>query len=299
VYAKATSATSTTITDTKWVNSVNASGLPSGLTGTVRIIGGTGSGQTAPIASNTSTAITISGSWTTTPDTTSIFWIEASSWIYDYEAAPISVGTLDASAVAVGNVPVDNFPGQSVLIEVLTEDQNGNFAPEYLAPLRSIYVPGAQGTRKVTASTTITASDGTLQYDTSGGNITQALPAASSMPNQDLTFSKTTADASTLTITGAISGSVVLSVQYQSATFHSDGTNWALKSGTGARIFPASWTAQTSVTITHTLGTTAVLVQVFDAGGVVVQPESITVTSSSVVTLTFGASFTGSAVVIG
>jgi hypothetical protein len=232
VYAQATAASSTTITDSKWVNTVRTGGLTANAeTGNmVRIIGGTGAGQTAVIASNTTTAITINGSWATTPDTSSIFWIEAPQWTYDYDAAPITVATLDASPVDVGNIPVDNFLGKSVLIEVLTEDQNNNFAPEYLAPLRAIYVPGAQGTRTVTGSTTITASDGTINFDTSGGNITQALPNACSMPNQDITLIKSTSDANTVTITGAASGTVILSQPFQSATFHSDGTTctWTL-----------------------------------------------------------------------
>jgi hypothetical protein len=302
VYAKATAATSSTITDSKWVNSVNASGLTANAEkgNLVRIIAGTGAGQTATIASNTTTAITISGTWATTPDSTSIFWIEAPQWTYDYEAAPITVATLDASPVAAGNIPVDNFLGRSVLIEALTEDQNGGFAPEYLAPLRSIYVPGAQGTRNVTSSTTITPSDGTIQYDTSGGNITQALPAASLYPNQDLTFIKTTSDANTLTITGAASGTVVLTQQYQSVTFHSDGVSWtAVSNTTGTKKYTTSWTSQTSVTVTHNLGTTDVLVQVFDGSNVLVDPESVTATSTSVVTLTFGAAFTGRVVVLG
>ena len=63
--------------------------------------------------------------------------------------------------------------------------------------------------------------------------------------------------------------------------------------------YTASWSAQTSVTVTHNLGTSAVLVQVQDASGNVVQPQNIAITSANVVTLTFGASFTGSVVVIG
>jgi hypothetical protein len=63
--------------------------------------------------------------------------------------------------------------------------------------------------------------------------------------------------------------------------------------------YTASWTAQISVTVTHNLGTTAVLVQVFDGSGNAVIPENVKITSANVVTLTFGASFTGSAVVIG
>lgn len=78
-----------------------------------------------------------------------------------------------------------------------------------------------------------------------------------------------------------------------------DGT-WAAPAGTGStNKYSTSWTSQTSVTVTHSLGTTAVIVQVFDAGGVLVFPESLTITSSSVCTLTFGEAFTGSATVIG
>lgn len=73
-----------------------------------------------------------------------------------------------------------------------------------------------------------------------------------------------------------------------------------IPNGAGGTVkYTTSWTSQTSVTVTHNLGTTAVIVQVFDASGVLQQPESVTITSSNVVTLTFGASFTGSVVVIG
>jgi hypothetical protein len=73
-----------------------------------------------------------------------------------------------------------------------------------------------------------------------------------------------------------------------------------IPSGGGTTLkYTTSWTSQTSVTVTHNLGTTAVIVQVFDGSGVLQQPQAITVTSSNVVTLTFGASFSGSVVVIG
>ncbi len=70
--------------------------------------------------------------------------------------------------------------------------------------------------------------------------------------------------------------------------------------GTGALAkYTTSWSAQTSVTVTHGLGTKDVIVHVYDASDVRVEPESITTTSTSVVTLTFGAAFTGRVVVIG
>jgi hypothetical protein len=67
----ATAGTSTTLTDStkswttnRWANYV------------VRILHGTGIGQTRVIASNTATALTVQNAWTTTPDTTSVFAIQ-------------------------------------------------------------------------------------------------------------------------------------------------------------------------------------------------------------------------------
>ena len=67
----------------------------------------------------------------------------------------------------------------------------------------------------------------------------------------------------------------------------------------GVQKYTTSWTSQTSVTVTHNLGTTAVIVQVYDGSGNQVIPQNIAATSTTVVTLTFGAAFTGSVVVIG
>src|SRR5579863_8836088 len=50
-----------------------------------------------------------------------------------------------------------------------------------------------------------------------------------------------------------------------------------------ARKYSTSWTSQTSVTVTHNLATTAVLVQVFDGSGNLAIPENIAVTSANVV----------------
>jgi hypothetical protein len=68
----ATSGASTTITDStkawatnRWTNYV------------VRILHGTGIGQTRIIASNTATVLTVQQAWTTTPDSTSVFAIQA------------------------------------------------------------------------------------------------------------------------------------------------------------------------------------------------------------------------------
>ena len=68
----ATSATSTTLsnsgkswTTNQWANE------------SIRLTGGTGNGQVRTVSSNTSTQITVSAAWTTTPDSTTTYSIEA------------------------------------------------------------------------------------------------------------------------------------------------------------------------------------------------------------------------------
>jgi hypothetical protein len=80
-----------------------------------------------------------------------------------------------------------------------------------------------------------------------------------------------------------------------------DGIQWQ-SAGTGSQglgKYSTTFSSATSVTVTHNLGTKAVLVQVYDTSGNQVDPQSVTTTSTSVVTLTFGAAFSGSVVVIG
>lgn len=62
--------------------------------------------------------------------------------------------------------------------------------------------------------------------------------------------------------------------------------------------FTQSWTAQTTVTVTHGLNTTDVGWWVYDSTGLATTPATVTVTSSSVLTLTFGSPFTGRVVVM-
>lgn len=72
-------------------------------------------------------------------------------------------------------------------------------------------------------------------------------------------------------------------------------------SAVNLNFFTSSWTAQTSVTVAHNMGTTIVFVQVYDNGSPALQviPENIAVTDSNTVTLTFGGSFSGYVVVLG
>lgn len=70
------------------------------------------------------------------------------------------------------------------------------------------------------------------EVDTSKGSYTESLPPAgvgsSGQTGQckEIIYLKTSSDANTDTITGALTGPVVLATQWQVARFKSDGTNW-------------------------------------------------------------------------
>lgn len=91
----ATSATSNTLVDSTKTWSVNRWSNYA-----VRILSGTGAGQVLPIVSNTSTTLTIVGTWETTPDNTSIFSIQG-----DPDKAFIFAGGIAAT-------PIINFSSQ-------------------------------------------------------------------------------------------------------------------------------------------------------------------------------------------
>lgn len=96
----ATSGTSTAITDStkswavnRWANYA------------VRILAGTGAGQVRPIASNTATALTIVGSWTTNPDNTSVYAIQGDpDKIYMQVAgiAAVAIHNIDSMVASFG-----------------------------------------------------------------------------------------------------------------------------------------------------------------------------------------------------
>lgn len=96
----ATAGASNTITDStkswavnRWSNYV------------VRILAGTGAGQIRPIASNTATALTIVGSWTTNPDSTSVYAIQGDpDKIYLQLAgiAAIAIHNMDSMVASFG-----------------------------------------------------------------------------------------------------------------------------------------------------------------------------------------------------
>jgi hypothetical protein len=128
-----------------------------------------------------------------------------------------------------------------------------------------------------------------ISFDASTGLFVAAQPAESDLSVSDITTNNVSSTAH----------GFAPKVPNDATKFLNGTGAYSVPPGSGMSKYTTSWSAQTGVTVTHGLGTTAVIVQVFDGSGAQVQPESVTVTSSNVVTLAFGAAFTGSVVVAG
>jgi hypothetical protein len=146
--AAATSITATTIGDANFVNGYAPTGLAVNAEAgnMIRIMAGTGKGQPpATIVSNTATVLTIATPWTVTPDATSVYIVEAPVWKYSLATSTIYNTTVATSpaALIVASIPTTNLESNSLLIEGLTIDVNGNWSVERYAPLREVYIPAS------------------------------------------------------------------------------------------------------------------------------------------------------------
>jgi hypothetical protein len=200
----ATTFSPTTIGDSQYVNFYAAAGLD--VTGEeagniIRIIGGTGAGTTPrTVNSNTSTVFTVAPAFDVTPDATSIFIVEEPQWQTAVEADSILQSNI-ASPAPVVSADVSNFGRQTLLVQVLTQDQSGGKTGiEAFAPLREIFMFGAGGTRTVTADTTQLPTDGILKVDTTAGPVNVQLLPRSQVQNKELTVIKTSSDGNAVVV---------------------------------------------------------------------------------------------------
>ena len=199
-------ATATTIGDANFANAYN------GGTGfitnkekgrRIRIRAGKGEGQERTIASNTGTVLTVDQAWDITPDATSRFVIEEATWQTAPSSKISAIAVTASPAPVVAQVDLSNYRMQTILVQALIADANGNTSLNRYSPVREIYIWGAQGTRVIDADTTQLVTDGLVLCDTSANSIVyQCLPAAE-VPNQVVIWQKVTADANTVTIQAA------------------------------------------------------------------------------------------------
>jgi hypothetical protein len=156
----------TTIGDTNFVHNTTP-GQPETTKGLVpnegnyvlRIYAGTGAGQWRNAISNTKDTYTVDQPFNPIPDATSRFWIEESMWQPGVESSQITNTSL-TGAIFSGVIPVPNYAGESVVIQAMTADANGNLCFEQYAPIRDYYVAGQPGITSTAVAFTFTGTGG-------------------------------------------------------------------------------------------------------------------------------------------
>jgi hypothetical protein len=140
IRTETSSATSTTITDSALAMPTNAH-----VGEQVVIIAGTGAGQPPlNIAANTGTAITLAQPWYQTPDSTSVWVILEPTFPYQFETSPQQNQFL-ATLKTLASIPLDNYAGQNLFVQAITEDAAGNQSVGAYAPFREIHIFGQAG----------------------------------------------------------------------------------------------------------------------------------------------------------
>lgn len=130
----------------------------------LRIFAGTGAGQTRNVVSNTASVYTVDQAFNPVPDATSRFWIEDASW-----QAPVACSPQPNSNIAapfVGTIEVSNYENQSIIVQALTSDVNGNTSLDRYSPIRDFFIFGLPGTFVETDKCTVGLVD-----DTAGTNV--------------------------------------------------------------------------------------------------------------------------------
>ncbi len=217
--AKSNHLSASTIGDDNFVNSLSAGLVTAGngeMGNLIRIVAGTGKGQTYTIASNTSTVLTINGVFLQTLDATTRYIIEAPSWQYSVDTQPFTVTNPNPSmAPDCGDIVVANTTGQYV-VQVITEDINGNWAWEHRAPIAEIYMYGSAGIARTASAGyyTITPdANGNFPIDLGNGVnqriVLTAAASGASLPVLDAGFEDATLGAWALSGTHAVSTAFV------------------------------------------------------------------------------------------
>jgi len=182
-------ATTNSITDSAWNGCGQAMTTNAEAGRTLRIIEGTGKGQTWPIASNTADTVTINGVFNPQPDSTSV-WIVQEANTFDMADSASMPITLD----------VPNEAGSTIVIEVASVAANGQESVPQLNPVRDLYIWGTQGLREITSASTQLASDGRVFCISTGGPYTFQLLPRANVTNQTLLVQKISTDTNAITV---------------------------------------------------------------------------------------------------
>lgn len=240
VVLTAPTATSTTVSDSKWGFTTDE------LVGKiVRILHGTGRGQSRIISANTATQITFERAWDVNPDTTSAVVVEEADWAWPAESSDIE--NLSGNTIFL-SVPIDNLRGAVVLCAGFMVDKFGQESPETATPMRLLFLNGEPFQETVTAATyTVPDDTRTLLFDSTANTIDATLPNPADVKGQQIQ-AKLVDGANTVTLIGSIDGATDL-VLTDSAILYSDGVTYRTM-GNGSGSGGGSNSAWVPVTLT-------------------------------------------------
>lgn len=240
VVLTAPTSTSTTVSDSKW--SFTTDELVGKI---VRILHGTGRGQSRIISANTATQVTFEKAWDVNPDTTSVVVVEESDWAWPAESSDIE--NLSGNTIFL-SVPIDNLRGAVVLCAGFMVDKFGQESPETATPMRLLFLNGEPFQETVTASTyTVPNDTRTLLFDSTANSIDATLPDPAEVKGQQIQ-AKLVDGANTVTLLGSIDGASDL-VLTDSAILYSDGVAYRTM-GNGSGSGGGSTSAWVPVTLT-------------------------------------------------
>jgi hypothetical protein len=186
VYSTPSSADANSITNTKWNNSVNRQQYP-GSAGMhpgeeqgriVRILRGTGAGQSRVCSGNDHLTHQIAPPWNVIPDSTSIYIIEEPGWLDPSETPELTSTNATATTLKV-HTEVSNLSDEVVLVGGFLEDTQGHQTDDGFAAYRMIYVFGQPPTVRLLGPApgpfTLDATDEVVRVDSSANDVTLTL----------------------------------------------------------------------------------------------------------------------------
>jgi hypothetical protein len=171
------------------------------------------------------TIFRLAGPWQTQPNPGDIVTIVDGIWSPEVQSDAFQVPNKGAFSGVVAAPLVQNLANQTWIFIVRTETVDDVSGPDSAAPVREVYFFGSQGTRTITTSQTMLATDGIIDVNASGGNVIYTLLPFAQIPNQSVYVQKIDASANTVTIACAVGdtingqSSVILSNQWDYVVF--------------------------------------------------------------------------------
>lgn len=169
------------------------------------------------------TEILLANKWAITPNAGDIVIIVEAAFGPEVHSKALTAPSRGAVTGVLASPEVSNVQNQTWLFIARTQDATNNNGDDSYAPVREIFVFGSQGTRTITASTTMLPTDSTIDFDATAGDIVYSMLPQSQIPNQQYFFQKIDASANTVKIlpagTDTVNGEpfILLSKQYDCA----------------------------------------------------------------------------------